>query len=306
MATLHPAHLENDPRGGCPWALRAIIARQLLGLEEAVPLVATDGWWPFSRGLPALATGGWRTSAPLPQGALVGASAELRAHAEALPFYFWRLYVATGPECTGRVTVPILWDSAKAAVANNESADILGILNSAPFKSPSKPGVVDLRPKDLEKDIDELNTRLYQFNNGVYRCGFSGKKGGVLGSTGGVVSDAGLLEDRLRSRRFLFGDRLTECDVRCFTTLVRCDLAYYNAARALRQGTEVGGDIADAIFGCRAAEDALPLGSGLDSGHGGAHALPGSLCCVGAARPAACVARVLTDTDGCGEELECV
>lgn len=216
---------------GCPWAHRAIIARQLLGLEEAVPLVATDGWWPFSRGLPALATGGWRTSAPLPQGALVGASAELRAHAEALPFYFWRLYVATDPECTGRVTVPILWDSAKAAVANNESADILGILNSAPFKSLSKPGAVDLRPKDLEKDIDELNTRLYQFNNGVYRCGFSGTKEAFLEAREVLFQTLAFMEDRLRSRRFLLGDRLTECDVRCFTTLVRFDSAYYTAFR---------------------------------------------------------------------------
>mmetsp|Transcript_42349 Transcript_42349/g.122496 ORF Transcript_42349/g.122496 Transcript_42349/m.122496 type:complete len:387 (+) Transcript_42349:72-1232(+) len=216
---------------GCPWAHRAIIARQLLGLEEAVPLVPTDGWWPFTRGLPALATGGWRTSRPLPPGALANATPELRAHAEALPFYFWRLYVATDAECTGRVTVPVLWDSAKVAVVNNESADILGILNSAPFKALGRSRPVDLRPKHLEKEIDELNERIYEFNNGVYRCGFAGTTDAFLDARVKVFKAIGFLEERLSTRRFLMGDSLTECDVRCFTTLVRFDSAYYNAFR---------------------------------------------------------------------------
>lgn len=215
---------------GCPWAHRAILARHLKGLEDAVPLIATEGWWPFTKGMPAITTGGWRINKPLPDAIMNGASADLKAHAQASPFYLWRLYTSTDPLYTGRVTIPVLWDSDQGKLVCNESSDVLRIFNSPVFAAMGSPTAPNLYPKELQQEIDELNPKIYEFNNGVYKCGFAGSEV-FLQERIKLFEAMDFLEARLRTRRYLCGEALTECDVRCYTTLVRFDTAYYNAFR---------------------------------------------------------------------------
>jgi len=223
---------------GCPWAHRAILTRHLKGLEEAVPLIATEGWWPFTRGMPAITTGGWRVDRPMPDSTFSSSSpAALRASAAQFPFYLWKLYTASDPKFTGRITVPVLWDAKESKIVNNESADIVRILNSPAFSKLGSAAAPDLYPEALRSEIDEVNGRLYEgFNNGVYRCGF-GAASAFETARAQVRETMGYLEERLATRRYLCGERLTESDVRCFTTLVRFDSAYYNAFRCNLGGT---------------------------------------------------------------------
>mmetsp|Transcript_10034 Transcript_10034/g.22151 ORF Transcript_10034/g.22151 Transcript_10034/m.22151 type:complete len:393 (+) Transcript_10034:109-1287(+) len=222
---------------GCPWAHRAIILRDLKGLQETVPLITTAGWWPFTRGLPAICTSGWRVEAPMPSSAFKNASPELKAEAKKLPFELWRLYVESDEHCTGRVTVPVLWDAEKAQVVNNESSEVIRMLNST-FSKLGAADAPDLYPEELREEIDMVNHRIYgSFNNGVYRCGFAASEEAYETAAKEVSEALRWMEDRLKTRRYLCGEHLTESDVRCYTTLIRFDGAYRNAFRCNKSGS---------------------------------------------------------------------
>ena len=141
--------------------------------------------------------------------------------------YLHELYTRTDPMISGRATVPVLWDKKRGTIVNNESAEILRMMNSA-FGDLADP-TFDLYPADLREEIDALNARIYpSLNNGVYRAGFATTQVAYEEAFHQVFAMLGELEAHLGDGRpFLLGDRVTEADVRLFVTLVRFDVAYH-------------------------------------------------------------------------------
>lgn len=187
----------------CPWASRTLMARKLKGLEGVISLSVVE---------PELSDQGWRF-AP-------GADAVNGAT------YMHEIYTKADPAVNGRATVPVLWDKATGTIVNNESADILRILDSGFGDLASGPS---LYPADLAAEIDQWNDAIYaSFNNGVYRCGFATTQEAYDEAYGQVFATMDRLEARLSDgRAFLHGDRFTETDIRAFVTLIRFDAAYH-------------------------------------------------------------------------------
>jgi putative glutathione S-transferase len=191
----------------CPWASRTLIGRALKKLEDVISVSVVE---------PALSDQGWRF------GDYPGANRDELNSAT----YMHEIYTSADPHYTGRATVPVLWDKERRTIVNNESADILRMLNSG-FGAIAD-GALDLYPEDLHTEIDALNGRIYpQLNNGVYRTGFATTQVAYEEAFADVFTMLDELEARLEGQRpFLFGTRLTEADVRLFVTLIRFDAAY--------------------------------------------------------------------------------
>ncbi|MRX49972.1 glutathione S-transferase family protein [Paracoccus sp. S-4012] len=192
----------------CPWASRTLIGRKLKRLERVISLSVVE---------PELTEQGWRfgDSPGADRDAVNGAT------------YLHELYTRADPHISGRATVPVLWDKQRGTIVNNESADILRMMNSG-FGDLADPAV-DLYPEDLREQIEALNAKIYpRFNNGVYRAGFATTQVAYDEAVVGVFEVLDELERRLAdSRAFLLGERVTEADVRLFVTLVRFDAAYH-------------------------------------------------------------------------------
>ena len=144
------------------------------------------------------------------------------------------LYTQADPHFTGRATVPALWDMQRGVMVNNESADILRMFDTA-FEG-LVPSDLRLYPADLAEEIDALNARIYdRLNNGVYKAGFAVTQAAYDEAVAGVFGMLDELEARLDGD-YLFGDRLTEIDIRTFVTLIRFDAAYHGLFKTnLRQ-----------------------------------------------------------------------
>ncbi len=149
--------------------------------------------------------------------------------------YLHELYSRAEPTFTGRATVPVLWDRERKTIVNNESADIVRMLNSG-FGALSDESV-DLYPEALRGEIDGLNERIYPaLNNGVYRAGFATTQVAYEEAYHGVFAMLDELEARLGDgRAFLTGESFTEADIRLFVTLIRFDAAYYGLFKCNRQ-----------------------------------------------------------------------
>lgn len=186
----------------CPWAHRTLILRTLKGLEEAVPVASVE---------PLMLENGWE----FPEGGDPHTGAR----------YLHELYVRAAPGYTGRVTVPVLWDTVGGTIVNNESADILRMLNRA-FDAVG--GVSwDFCPDDLRDEIDRVNGFVYErINDGVYKAGFATSQDAYERACGALFEALDALDARLADTRWLVGNRLTEADWRLFTTLVRFDAVY--------------------------------------------------------------------------------
>ncbi|PTE22041.1 glutathione-dependent reductase [Cereibacter changlensis JA139] len=193
----------------CPWASRTLVARKLKGLEEAISVSVLE---------PVMTAQGWRF------GDYPGADRDTLNGAT----YLHELYSSADPGYTGRATVPVLWDKERRTIVNNESADILRMLNSGFGAMASGP---DLYPQELRAEIDALNDDIYpHLNNGVYRAGFATTQEAYDEPVLEVFAALDRLEQRLSDgRTYLHGDRFTETDIRAFVTLVRFDIAYHGA-----------------------------------------------------------------------------
>ncbi len=191
----------------CPWATRAVIFRKLKRLEDVISMTVLD---------PLMGEGGWRFSdAPRCQPDPINGAAFLRD-----------IYLRARPDYSGRVTVPVLWDIQRNTIVNNESADIIRMLNST-FDQWGDPSV-DFYPRALRAEIDEINLRVYAtVNNGVYRAGFATTQRAYDAAVRELFDSLDWLEGRLSRRRYLVGDRITEADWRLFSTLVRFDAVYH-------------------------------------------------------------------------------
>ena len=143
------------------------------------------------------------------------------------------IYTRADPHYTGRATVPVLWDMKQGVMVSNESADILRMFDTA-FEGMA-PSDLRLYPADLADQIDALNLRIYEgVNNGVYKAGFAGTQEAYDEAVDGVFAVLDELEKRLTGR-FLFGEWLTETDIRTFVTLIRFDAAYHGIFKANRR-----------------------------------------------------------------------
>jgi putative glutathione S-transferase len=176
----------------CPWAHRTVLMRKLKGLEDAIPILQSDlpkgQGWAYSRGFDDLRP-------------VDGV------------FHVHQVYSAARPGFTGRATVPVLWDRETRTIVNNESSEIIRMLNSE-FEEFGN-AALDLYPAVLRGAIEETNAFVYDaINNGVYRCGFAKTQSAY--------------EQRLGRHRYLAGDRFTEADLRLFPTLIRFDAVYYS------------------------------------------------------------------------------
>jgi putative glutathione S-transferase len=192
----------------CPWASRTLILRKLKGLEELVPVSVADA---------VLGEEGWVYSQTQGAGPTLGG---VRRH--------YQLYTATEPSYTGKVSVPVLWDRREGRIVNNESADIVRILNSA-FDALTG-NELDFYPQPLRAEIDAWNALVYdKVNNGVYRAGSAKTQESYEVAVTELSAALDRLESHLAGQRYLAGSYLTEADVRLFVTLVRFDAAYHGA-----------------------------------------------------------------------------
>ncbi len=188
----------------CPWAHRTLIVRKLKGLEEAISLSVVD---PLRDEL------GWRFGPDFPDPLDHGWT------------HLSQAYAATDPGFQGRVTVPTLWDTETGRVVNNESADILVMLNDA-FAGAGA-NSLDLYPARLRPEIDALNAWVYDdINNGVYKSGFAATQEAYEAAVRPLFAALERADERLATRRYLFGGAPTLADWRLFTTLVRFDAVY--------------------------------------------------------------------------------
>lgn len=191
----------------CPWAHRTLIFRHLKGLTEHISLSVVH-WY--------MAEHGW-TFEP---GEGVAGDPIHRAR------FLHEVYTAAQPGYSGRVTIPVLWDKHRGVIVNNESSEIIRMLNSAFDECGAVAG--DYYPQALRADIDAVNARVYEtVNNGVYRAGFATSQAAYDEAVLSLFETLDWLEARLEGQRYLCADQLTEADWRLFTTLIRFDAVYH-------------------------------------------------------------------------------
>jgi putative glutathione S-transferase len=195
----------------CPWAHRTLIFRKLKKLEDLISLSVVD---------PLMLANGWEFKGE-DRGGENGGTADHLFGSRML----WEVYLRADPVYSGRVTVPVLWDKRKNTIVSNESAEIIRMFNSAFDRLTGS--TEDFCPQELRPEIDALNARIYDaVNNGVYKAGFATSQAAYEESVTALFAMLDELENRLASKRYLTGDRLTEADWRLFTTLVRFDPVY--------------------------------------------------------------------------------
>ena len=190
----------------CPWAHRTLIFRSLKGLEKMISHSVVH-WY--------MAENGWTfqiTDGVLP---------DTVNNAD----FLHQVYTSAKPDYSGRVTVPVLWDKENSTIVSNESSEIIRMFNNA-FNGIGA-NLEDFYPRELQQEIDEINTRVYEtLNNGVYKSGFATTQQAYEEAIGPLFATLDWLDKRLSNHRFLMGDQITEADWRLFTTLVRFDPVY--------------------------------------------------------------------------------
>lgn len=192
----------------CPWAHRTLIFRTLKKLDGVISLSVTA---------PLYGKTGWEFDPA--QGGTLDTANDRGTLAE--------IYLIADPHYTGRVSVPVLWDKKRRTIVNNESSEIIRMLNSA-FEAFTDVRA-DYYPQPLRDEIDRINDLVYPtVNNGVYRAGFATSQEAYEEAARGIFSTLDQLEARLSRQRYLAGKHITEADWRLFTTLVRFDAVYYS------------------------------------------------------------------------------
>lgn len=192
----------------CPWAHRTLIFRKLKGLEDIIS---------FSVVHPLMPAESWVF------GEHPGATEE---HLFGFK-YMYQVYQKADRNFNRLVTVPVLWDKKNQTIVNNESSEIIRMMNSA-FNNYTD-SKLDFYPEHLRDEIDAVNQPIYDnVNNGVYRTGFAETQQAYDSAYECLFNTLDELEDRLSKQRYLVGKEITEADWRLFTTLVRFDPVYYN------------------------------------------------------------------------------
>ena len=201
----------------CPWAHRTLIFRALKKLEGAISVAYS---------VPGLREQGW-TFESHPDFPDCTPDTVNGFH------YLYEAYTASNPRYTGKVTVPTLWDRKTRRVVNNESSEIIRMLNSE-FRGIAGDDT-DYYPPALRAEIDQINEFVYSHvNNGVYRTGFATSQASYEAAYDKLFAGLDEIEARLGRQRYLVGNRITEADWRLFPTLVRFDVAYFSLFKCNR------------------------------------------------------------------------
>jgi glutathionyl-hydroquinone reductase len=194
---------------GCPWAHRTLIVRTLKGLEDAIAVSIVS---------PSPENGGWVLDQP-----------ELGCTTLA------EVYRLAKPGYKGRSTVPVLWDTKTNTIVNNESSEIIVMLN-AEFNDFAKHPELNLYSEQLREKIDDWNEKTYNsVNNGVYRCGFAQTQEAYNTACNELFAVLDEVDATLEKNRYLCGEQLTLSDIRLFTTLFRFDVVYYSLFKCSRR-----------------------------------------------------------------------
>ncbi|OQR95650.1 glutathione S-transferase [Thraustotheca clavata] len=195
----------------CPWAHRTAIVRKLKGLESVIGLSVVSY---------LMTKEGWHFSTPEET---PGATIDEVNGAK----FIREIYFKAEPEFSGRFTVPVLWDKKNNTIVNNESSEIIRMLNSE-FNAFSTKPQLDLYPQTLRKEIDEINEWIYDgINNGVYKSGFATKQDVYETNVTKLFAALDRVEAHLDGKSWLIGEKFTEADVRLFTTILRFDPVYH-------------------------------------------------------------------------------
>ena len=199
----------------CPWAHRTLIVRELKGLDAVVSVSFVN---------PMRDDKGWCFESENNQyiDPLNGFS------------YLMEAYKIMDSKYDMRVTVPVLWDKQTKQIVNNESSDIIIMLNND-FNQYTN-SKLNLYPEGMRIEIDEINQYIYtNINNGVYKCGFAANQEVYEGEVANLFNALDKIELRLAGRTYLVGDRLSLADIRLFVTLIRFDAVYFNHFKTNRQ-----------------------------------------------------------------------
>lgn len=212
----------------CPWAHRSMIVRRLKGIDKV------EGLLPLHTVDSLLGPEGWTfvpyDSEDLKGLGVPGTGIKIPGHEDKKRIR--ELYLTANPDYKDRCTVPIIWDNKLNTVVNNESSEIIRILNTC-FDDFIDPKYRNLTfypedDKSLQKEIDGLNEWIYPtINNGVYKSGFATKQDAYQESVKPLFEHLDKVEKILSDGRdYLVGGRLTEADIRLFTTIIRFDPVY--------------------------------------------------------------------------------
>lgn len=183
----------------CPWAHRTLIVRNIKKLKDLISISVAD---------PFMGENGWTFSSDID------------------PKYLAVIYVTAKKDYTGKITVPVLWDNQEKTIVNNESSEIIRILNTS-FDHLTQSDI-DLYPKAYQDEIDRINAMVYDhINNGVYKTGFAGNQKAYEKAFDMLFDALEVVERILEEKPYLAGDVFTEADIRLFTTLLRFDPVYY-------------------------------------------------------------------------------
>lgn len=200
----------------CPWAHRALVFRAIKGLTDHIGISVVH---------PHMLSEGWTFETDRD-----GATGDTLY---GLP-YLRDIYLRADPQISGRVTVPVLWDTQQNTIVSNESAEIIRMFNSA-FDGITG-NTDDYWPEDLRAAIEPVNDRVYNtVNNGVYKAGFATSQEAYDEAVHPLFDSLDWLEERLSSNRYLMGDRITEADWRLWTTLIRFDSVYHQHFKCNRR-----------------------------------------------------------------------
>ena len=191
----------------CPWAHRTLITRALRGLEEAIGVTVVD---------PHMGEDGWpfRASDPDP----IGPSKFLRD-----------VYLRADARYTGKVTVPVLWDKQQKTIVNNESREIMRMLDEDFAPIAKNPAIDTLAPAGMRPQIESVLDAIYNpINNGVYRAGFAKTQEAYDKAVTELFAQLAHWDAELSHRPYTCGQVMTEADIALFTTCLRFDLVYYS------------------------------------------------------------------------------
>jgi glutathionyl-hydroquinone reductase len=191
----------------CPWAYRTTLFRKLKKLEDVISITIAA---------PLYGERSWRFS---DEPGCIPDTANGKQE-------LWEIYLLANPRYSGRVTVPVLWDKDRRTIVNNESSEIIRMLNAA-FGAYTDDRT-DYYPEPLRDEIDRINDLVYTtVNNGVYRSGFAVTQDAYEEACRALFETLDTLDERLSQQRWLVGKQITEADWRLFSTLLRFDAVYH-------------------------------------------------------------------------------
>ena len=197
----------------CPWAHRTLIFRHLKGLENIISASVVH---------PDMHEQGWSFKHDVQSQSDYGTTGDTLYGSD----YLSSRYHDSDTGYQGNITVPVLWDKQRKCIVNNESAEIIRMLNSA-FDSITG-NKLDFYPSHLQSEIDTVNELVYHnINNGVYKTGFATTQSAYEENCKRLFAALDEIETRLSAQAFLAGNQITEADWRLFTTIIRFDAVYH-------------------------------------------------------------------------------